>query len=144
MAVLKVKRPSPSASERGRRELLLGGKWLPVGTEFDTRDFPRVSKIPGKWAQLIRLGFLHDDHLDDPELASEVETQRRQFGSSELVADTRTPPVEQIDRYLTRAERAETAAKLEKPIGLQCGDCGFQATSQKGLRTHQTRKHKKE
>src|SRR5512139_2120532 len=138
MAVLKVKRPSPAASSQGRSELLLSGRWLPVGAEFDTRDFPKVSKIPGKWAQLIRLGFLHDDHLDDPELSREVQAQRETFGSAELVADTRQPRVEPIDRYLSPAERAETAAVLDKPIGLQCGDCGFQATSQRGLKTHIT------
>src|SRR3990167_2281418 len=141
MALLKVKRPSPTASLQGRREFLLDGKWLPVGAEFDTRDFPRVSKLPGKWAQLIRLGFLHDDHLEDPDLVREVRAQRKELGSSELVVDVRPERVEPIDRFLAPSEIAEVHARLDKPLALQCGDCGFQATSSAGLKTHTTRKH---
>lgn len=139
MAVLKVKRPSA-----GKRGMSFQGQELPVGTEIDTRDFPKVSRLPGKWAQLIRLGWFHDDHLSDPELVREVAAQRDQFGSAEQVVDTRPEPVAPIDPYLTPAERVEVDATLEKPAALQCGECGFQATTPRGLKTHQTRKHTKE
>lgn len=135
MAVLKVNRPSP-----GKRFLSFQGRQIPVGTEIDTRDFPRVSKIPGKWAQLVRLGILQDDDLSDPELVREVREQRDQFGTAELRVDTRPEPVEKIDQFLD----AEDHARLDKPIGLQCGDCGFQAVNPAGLKRHQTRKHTKE
>lgn len=139
MAVLRVKRPSP-----GKRDLLFQGRWLTVGASIDTAEFPRVSKIPGKWAQLVRLGIFHDDHLEDPELVRELESQRAQFGASEMVIDTRPEPVAQIDRYLTQRDRAEVAAVLDKPVALTCGECGYHAKSRQGLKVHVGRSHKKE
>lgn len=136
MAVLTVRRPSPSASSQGDRYLVFQGKRLPVGAQIDTKDFPRVGKIKGKWAQLIRLGFFHDDHLTDPDLVREVASQRDEYGSAPAV-DSRPEPVVPVGRFLD----AEDHARLEKPVGLQCGDCGFQATSPSGLKTHTTRKH---
>lgn len=138
MALLRVKRPSP-----GKRELSFQGRRLSVGAEIDTRDFPKVGQIPGKWAQLVRVGIFHDDHLNDPELVREVKEQREQYGSAEQVVDNRPQPVAPIDQFLTPQERAEAAALLDKPLALQCGDCGFHATSSKGLKTHITRKHQK-
>ena len=137
MAVLTVRRPS-----HNKRELLLQGKWLPVGTEIDTRDFPQVSNIPGKWAQLVRLGILHDAHLTDPELVREVAAQRDEFGSAQLVP-SRMDSFVPIDRDLrgNPALDEEDIARLDKPIGLVCGDCGFQATSDHGLKIHVGRKH---
>ena len=142
MAVLTVRRPSPSASSQGDRFLVFQGKRLPVGAQIDTTDFPKVGKIKGKWAQLIRLGFFHDDHLTDPDLVREVASQRDEYGSAPAV-DSRPDPVVPIDRDAlgNPALSAEDVAKLEKPVGLQCGDCGFQATSPSGLKTHTTRKH---
>jgi hypothetical protein len=132
MALLTVRRPSP-----GRRELLLQGKWVPVGTDIDTSEFPRVSRIPGKWAQLVRLGILEDRHFADPDLVREVDSQREQFGSAPLV-ETR------MDPGIPVPLDAEDIARLEKPTVLQCGDCGFHATSQQGLKVHVSRKHTKE
>ena len=131
MAVLTVRRPSP-----GKRELVFQGKLLPVGASIDTRDFPAVSKMPGKWAQLVRLGILHDEHLSDAELAREVAAQRDQFGSAPLV-ESRPDPVAPIGQFMD----AEDHARLDKPIGLRCGDCGFQATSERGWKIHVGRKH---
>ena len=145
MAVLTVRRPSPSQTEQGERFLVFQGKRLPVGAQIDTRDFPKVSKLKGKWAQLIRLGYFHDDHLNDPELAREVESQRVEYGSAPHV-DSRPEHGIPIDRDAlgNRVLSSEDVARLEKPVGLQCGDCGFQASSPSGLKTHQTRKHTKE
>ena len=145
MAVLTVNRPSAGESEQGRRVLVFQGKRLPVGAQIDTSDFPRVGKIPGKWAQLIRLGFFSDAHLTDPELVREVNAQRDQFGSAPLV-DSRPEHGVPIDRDAlgNPALSAEDVARLDKPVGLQCGECGFQASSPSGLKTHQTRKHTKE
>jgi hypothetical protein len=134
MAVLTVRRPSP-----GKRELLFQGKHLPVGAEIDTRDFPRVSNLPGKWAQLVRLGIFYDDHLSDPELVREVNSQRDQFGSAPLV-ESRPEPVVPIGQHMD----AEDHARLDKPTGLQCGECGHQANSEHGLKVHVGRSHKKE
>jgi hypothetical protein len=145
MAVLTVRRPSPSESRQGRSVLVFQGKHLPVGAQIDTADFPRVGKIKGKWAQLIRLGYFHDDHLTDPDLVREVAAQRDEYGSAPAV-DSRPDPVVPIDRDAlgNPVLSAEDHARLDKPIGLQCGECGFQATSAKGLKTHTTRKHTKE
>lgn len=132
MAVLKVRRGSP-----GKRDLLLQGKWLPIGTEFDTRDFPRVSKLPGKWAQLIRLGILYDDHLDDPGLLDELRKQREEFGASPVVESRPEPDV-------PIPLEPEDVARLDKPTVLQCGECGHQATSAHGLKVHVGKRHKKE
>lgn len=142
MAVLTVNRPSAGESNQGRRVLVFQGKRLPVGTQIDTTEFPRVGKIPGKWAQLIRLGFFSDDHLTDPELVREVSSQRVQYGSAPQV-DSRPDPVMPIDRDAlgNRVLSADDVARLEKPAGLQCGDCGFHASSPSGLKTHTTRKH---
>ena len=145
MAELTVRRPSAAESEQGRRILLFQGKRLPVGSQIDTQDFPKVGKIPGKWAQLIRLGFFHDDHLTDPQLVREVQAQRDEYGSAPLV-DSRPEPVVPIDRDALGhpALSAEDVARLEKPIALVCGDCGFQANSAHGLKIHIGRSHKKE
>ena len=132
MAVLTVRRPSP-----GKRELVFQGKLLPVGASIDTRDFPAVSKMPGKWAQLVRLGILHDEHLSDAELAREVAAQRDQFGSAPLVES-------RMDHAVPIPLDEEDVARLDKPIGLQCGECGFQANSAHGLKIHAGRAHKKE
>jgi hypothetical protein len=142
MAELTVRRPSAAESEQGRRILLFQGKRLPVGSRIDTNDFPRVGKIAGKWAQLIRLGFFHDDHLADPDLVREVAAQRDEFGSAPLV-DSRPDPVMPIDRDAlgNRALSAEDVARLEKPSTLACGDCTYQATSERGLKIHVGRKH---
>ena len=127
MAVLKVRRPSP-----GKRELLLQGTWLPLGAEIDTGNFPQVSET--KWAQLIRQGIFDDDHLADPDLKRELDAQVREFGSARVVESRPDPgmPVP-LD--------PEDIARLEKPIALMCGECGFQANSDHGLKIHIGRKH---
>lgn len=139
MTVLKVKRPSA-----GLRVLKFQGRDLPLGAEIDTRDFPRVSAIPKKWAQLISQGYFYDiDHTADPELARDVREHRDEFGAPVPVSSM-PEPVVPVDQYLTAQERAELGAQLDKPIGLECGECGFHAKSDQGLRVHIGRSHKKE
>ena len=136
MTILRVKSPSP-----GKRELLLDGRWLPVGVEIDTSDYPAVAQKPGKWAQLVRRGFFHDP-LAGSELAREVAAQRDEFGAAPLVPSRMDPsiPIDR-DRAGRQALDEEDIARLDKPIGLVCGDCGFQATSAQGLKIHVGRKH---
>lgn len=124
--VLKTKRAFP-----------FQGKWLPEGVEIDMRDYPQVSKIPGKWDLMIDAGYFAD--MRNAVLDPARHERRARFEAAAFVAQ-RPDPVMPVDRFLD----AEDHARLEKPTGLQCGDCGFQATSPSGLKTHTTRKHTKE
>lgn len=127
MAVLTVRRPSPN-----HRELLFQGQRLAVGTDLDTRDFPRVEK--DKWAQLIRLGILLDEHLSDPDIARALKAQRVEFGESYAPEHRPEPGVPvPLDE--------EDIARLDKPMSLQCGECGKQMTSEHGLKVHVGRQH---
>jgi hypothetical protein len=128
---LTVAKPSP-----GHRELVFQGQRLPVGTQINMRDYPKVSAIPGKWDLMIDAGYFDDDRLADLDPTRRARRERLRSAAAESKAE----PVVPIDRFLD----AEDVARLEKPLSLQCGDCGFQATSVHGLRVHQGRSHKKE
>jgi hypothetical protein len=118
------------------RDLHFQGQWLPVGTEIDKRNYPRVSAIPGKWDLMVDAGYFEDlgEEVLDPERAA----RRSRLGTP---TSSMPEPVVPVDQFLAPQERAEMNAALDKPIGLQCGDCGFQANSAHGLKIHVGRKH---
>jgi hypothetical protein len=125
--VLKVAKPSP-----GKRDLLFQGQWIPVGTEIDMRNYPQVSAIPGKWDLMIDAGYFEDGRaadVDPPRAA-----RRERLRSAAARPDPVVPVM--LD--------AEDIARLDKPSVLQCGECGFHATSAHGLKIHVGRSHKKE
>jgi hypothetical protein len=128
----------------GKRGFPFQGRWLPEGTEVDTRDFPRVSAVPGKWDLMIDAGFFEDprERELDPSRAARRERLRARA--------SRPDPVVPIDRptpfgpSLDERDAAWVAATLDKPIALQCGECGKQMKNEHGLKIHVSRSHKKE
>lgn len=137
MTVLKVRRPSATApGVIGNRTLNFQGRRLPIGAEIETRDFPHINAQ--KWGQLVDQGWFENEGLmGDADIRREMRRRR----------DAGLPSVQEAPRFkepiVPVMLAPEDAARLDKPIVLQCGDCGFQATSSQGLKIHTTRKHAK-